>query len=150
MSNEDAREPLSEHDVLPLRPSPEVDLLEMLTGRDESLDTVLAVFGSPTDPVALEHARRVVSIYATNGIVEIVRLENGVRSVLPHWEIRPVLTDPLNWTDASESGPAYLLCLTPKGYDTFVEDSASFFARLFADRPKRDHWSGNVRRRKKD
>jgi hypothetical protein len=111
---------------------PEIDLLEYLTGQDEPLTLILSLFGPPDDAKAQERARRVLTIYANEGLVEFLYEAEGEQRKLTPWQVRSVLE---GWETALPNQPGgqqYLLRLTPKGYDAFVRDSAGFFDKLFS------------------
>ena len=114
--------------------SPEIDLLETLTGQDESLLVALRVFGATDDAQVFERARRAVEMQAKMGLIQIVRKAGGTETLLQNWELRPVLEDKANWLKHPDrlDAPTYWLRLTAKGYEAFVEGSASFFEELFS------------------
>ena len=64
------------------------------------------------------------------GVVQIIRTSDSER-VLKEWEIRTTLDDQVNWFNR-DAQPHYVLRLTPKGYDTYLEDGAGFFDQLFS------------------
>jgi hypothetical protein len=105
--------------------SPEVDLLERLSGDDASLYE--AAFGSCYRFRDLAHAKRVVAIYLKGKLVELYDSQAESKAAIPFHTARWLVQDDANW----EQGTRYRLRLTEDGYEQFVEDSAGFFDRLF-------------------
>lgn len=112
--------------------SPEVDLLDVLAGEDQTLHAALKIFGAPDDPRVLSRARRVVAIYTKNRLVQLISHTSNGEHIAEDWQVRIILEDEANWLLDPEHTPAYCLRLTPKGYEAFVEDSKGFFETLFS------------------
>ena len=104
--------------------SPELDLLEQLSGGDLSLDAANRLF-----PTA-GRFNRVVEIYCRSGAVKLIETIDGGDRPVELWELRRLLAD--------TTGPAgrnpldgYRLALTPQGYNQFAADSQAFYKELF-------------------
>ncbi len=106
--------------------SPEVDLLERLSGEDANL--YKSVHGSCYEFRDLAHAKRVVALYVKAGIVELYENQSESHTAIPFHTGRWILDDDSNW----ERGSAYSLRITDQGYRKFVEDSEGFFDQLFS------------------
>jgi hypothetical protein len=105
--------------------SPEVDLLERLSAEDASLHE--AAFGSCWAFRDLAHAKRAVGVFVEAQAVELYDGQSEAQLAIPFHSARWIIQDDANW----ETDAPYWLRLTRKGYNQFVEDSASFFERLF-------------------
>ncbi len=105
--------------------SPEVDLLERLSAEDASLYD--AAFGSCWAFRDLAHAKHAVSVFVEAQAVELYDRESEAQVTVAFHSAGWIIQDDANW----EKDAPYCLRLTRKGYKQFVEDSASFFERLF-------------------
>ena len=103
------------------RLSPEVDLLECLSAEDLPLSQVRLPFSS------FATAQRAVEILIRSGCAQIVADEGTV--VVPRWQVTRIIQDRDEWSP--DSGTAYRLRLTEKGYEQFVDDSKRFLDDLF-------------------
>ena len=106
--------------------SPELDLLERLTGEDTSLHE--AAFGSCYPFRDLAHAKQVVAVYLQLGLVELYDRRPEPDAVIAYHTSRWLLEEPSNW----ERETRYFLRITQKGYQQLAEDSQGFFDRLFS------------------
>ena len=115
--------------------SPELDLLESLTGQDESLHFAWQVFSRSKEPddESRERARKAVSVYVKLGYVQIVRVVKQTEVPVPDWDVRCILEDAASWKPPSRGSGQYRLHLTDEGNEAFVRDSAGFFDRLFGN-----------------
>jgi len=108
--------------------SPELDLLDHLTGSDQPLSVALAIFERATTPdQALNRAARVVTLYVSNRLALLLDTTDDTDTEVPPWKLRVLLAARETW-----SNPAFVLRITPQGAQAFARDSAGFFDRLFS------------------
>jgi len=94
--------------------SPEMELLDQLSGVDESFFLALQVFGWPENVDSLEQARYSIINQLNEGLIQIKQVKQGCERVLPEWEAKRALSDDANWL--KQRGEAeYYLSLTEKG-----------------------------------
>jgi len=110
---------------------PEIDLLEILSAEEVPLHATVRLFTS------INRARRVVAIYVGSGTVKLLRRTQGRDEGVQDWELRQLLQDPAVWDCSPGQSPQFWLALTDKGREQFINDSRSFYDRLFSgkDRP---------------
>jgi hypothetical protein len=105
--------------------SPELDLLEYLSYDDQPLDQAKLPFDS------LAHAKRAVTALVACGAAQLVDKSAEGEPTLKAWRVQEVLQDDQSWCLPAAS--QYVLRLTSRGRRQFIEDSASFFDRLFRE-----------------
>ena len=94
--------------------SPELDLLDVLLGQDETLYVALLTFGKPDDEAAWERARNAVTMQVKEGLVNVICKSAVDRRVLQDWEVHQVLNDKSHWLKR-RSQAEYFVSLTDKG-----------------------------------
>ena len=89
--------------------SPELDLLETLSGQDESLFVVSQIFSTSSGEAAFERARHAVTMQIEAGKIVLVEKTSCSERVLESWRMREVLADKTNWL--KDAAPYYFLQL---------------------------------------
>jgi hypothetical protein len=95
------------------RLSPEIDLVEQLSGGDLPMSIGLKVFQGD-----VARFRRSIAAYVEKGVVKILREPRKVETALPVWEVAALLRNESAWID-EPTDTEYWMTLTPRGIDAF-------------------------------
>jgi hypothetical protein len=105
--------------------SPELELLEQLTGGDIPLGIASKLFPDT------ERFLNVVDIFLRSQSVRVIRTESDNERFVQPWELRLLLEIPEAWAQRPGQPAEYRLQLTAEGYKQFASDSQGFFDQLF-------------------